>query len=592
MRYTLVSFSAVTIAIFLFTLDAAAALPASIEIADRLSLRNSGRAAGKSLGTMVTEQGAAKWTTGLSVVFINPEGVTSSDTRGGTAAHAIPATSGKIHIQAEIKPVGSRWTGIAVGRGNMANDFWNSYDLLVYLGPAGNYEVVSRGEQLAHGDSTSYPEFRPEGFNTVSLEYDTIARSVTVWINGGPVLKACDLSSKKYVLAIAEAGFRFNEEVIPGSPAVRNYRAELTVQATAGLKPLEIDEFFLTPDQPILLTWKAAIVGPSDRIAYEIRDYWGQSVARGEGTVKSDGAVNVLLKALSRGYYEIYFPQSRETFGIVALEAQTGMADPFFCIDAGLSWLETREELRPALVHSLHRSGIGMTRERLSWGTVNPDRDQWDWEGGPRKYASLRKTYADQSVPILEILQGGPRHLGMLRSCPFPQNLVEVARSWKMIGAQFHSGWGATEIWNEPDLEFMPADQYVVLVKTAALALQESRISTPIVGGVFATIPPGSYFDTCAANGMLDQVDGVSFHTYDPALDMQGMVGRYRAWLKASGKERLPLWVSESGLPWESGPDRPPPDQAADSALEITMKGIESRACGIARYFPFVYTFY
>lgn len=49
----------------------------------------------------------------------------------------------------------------------------------------------------------------------------------------------------------------------------------------------------------------------------------------------------------------------------------------------------------------------------------------------------------------------------------------------------------------------------------------------------------------------------------------------------------MPLWLTESGRPWKQGPDRPPIDQDQTSALDITMKGIESQACGIARYFPF-----
>ena len=54
----------------------------------------------------------------------------------------------------------------------------------------------------------------------------------------------------------------------------------------------------------------------------------------------------------------------------------------------------------------------------------------------------------------------------------------------------------------------------------------------------------------------------------------------------------MPLWITECGRPWSRGPDRPPIAEDQTSALDIVMKGVEARACGVARYFPFVYPFY
>jgi len=308
--------------------------------------------------------------------------------------------------------------------------------------------------------------------------------------------------------------------------------------------------------------------------------------------VSPQGDVRVPLTALAQGYYEIVFRQSQETFGLVVLPPQQGPADPYFCMDAGLSWLETREALRPGLVRILHRSGIAMSRERLSWGAIHRRHDQWQWDSPPQKSATMRNIYAQQQVPILEMLHGAAPQLGMLRNNPYPQNLVEASNSWQTIAAHFQSAWGAAEIWNEPDLIAQPADQYMTLVKTAAYALRQAKVAVPVVGGVYANVPPGSYYDTCAANGLFKLVDAVSFHAYDRAPDVLGMVRRYRAWFKAAGKETMPLWLTECGLPWDLGPSRPPAQQDALSALEISMKGIEGRACGITRYFPFVYTFY
>jgi hypothetical protein len=73
---------------------------------------------------------------------------------------------------------------------------------------------------------------------------------------------------------------------------------------------------------------------------------------------------------------------------------------------------------------------------------------------------------------------------------------------------------------------------------------------------------------------------------------MEELVGKYRDWLAAHSRPDMPLWITECGRPWKRGPGRPPVDQDAASALDITRKAVEARACGIARYFAFVYPFY
>jgi hypothetical protein len=75
-------------------------------------------------------------------------------------------------------------------------------------------------------------------------------------------------------------------------------------------------------------------------------------------------------------------------------------------------------------------------------------------------------------------------------------------------------------------------------------------------------------------------------------MEMEPLVARYREWLEERQRPSMPLWITECGRPWKRGPKRPPADQDAQSALDITMKAVEARACGIARYFAFVYPYY
>lgn len=363
------------------------------------------------------------------------------------------------------------------------------------------------------------------------------------------------------------------------------------VAAAATLEPVDVERFFVTPDHPAVLQWhveSGRLAGPIEAIA---RDYGDRAVATIPAKITADGLVELTVK-LPVGFYEIELPAVGQRFGLVALAPVDGPRDPFFSIDAAMSWLVRGDDrVREGLVKVLQRSGVVMSRERLNWAQINPNEGEWDWDS-PLHYETLRKTYAAHGVEVLEMFHGTTRWAGVIER--YPDDLVGTARAWREIGRRWRPAWGAMEVWNEPDISFggnLPADQYVPLVRTIACAFDQAGVDVPLVGGVFAHyLPP--YLDGAARNGLLDLVDVASFHTYGRAPGMEDLIGKYRAWLAAHDRPAMPLWLTECGRPWKRGPDRPPADQDAASALDVTMKAVESRACGVARYFAFVYPFY
>jgi len=360
--------------------------------------------------------------------------------------------------------------------------------------------------------------------------------------------------------------------------------------AAAPLKPAGVSRFFVAPGQLVTLQWQIESGATPRGQSCAVRDYAGRVVNRLEGRIAADGAVEVELRP-ARGYCDLEFPHTGQRFGVVALPAAGADPDPFFSIDAAMSWLVRDEAVRADLVKVLRRCGITMARERVAWGQINPARDTWDWQTD-RRYEWLRQVYAKTGVEVLEMCHDTPAWVG--RVVRYPDNLVAASAAWRTIARRWGATWGALEIWNEPDIFFggdLPADQYVSLVKTIAGGLAQQRIDVPLVGGVVAHFHR-AYLDNAAANGLLEHVDVISFHTYATAPAMEGLVGRYRQWLAEHGRPAMPLWITECGRPWKRGPERPPQQQDAASALDITMKAVEARACGIARYFAFVYPFY
>jgi len=358
----------------------------------------------------------------------------------------------------------------------------------------------------------------------------------------------------------------------------------------AVLRPAAVNEFFVTPGKPAVLRWCIESEKFAAPLDYTVRDYWGKQVATGRATVLEEKTTQVAVQ-LAPGFYDIEFPAAKERFGILALPAFEGKLDPFFAIDSALSWLVRDDGVREGLVKGLRRSGVGMSRERVSWGQIHRQKDTWDWETD-RHYETLRKTCSKHGVAVLEMFHDAPAWLGKIER--YPDDLIATAQAWEQIARRWRPTWGAFEVWNEPDIFFgghLPADQYASLVKTFSWAFAEGGIDVPLVGGVLAHYNT-RYVENMARNGLLDCVDVASFHTYGRALQMEGLVARFRAWLKAHGKETMPLWLTECGRPWKRGPGRPPADQGRESALDITMKAVEARACGIAVHFPFVYPYY
>lgn len=363
----------------------------------------------------------------------------------------------------------------------------------------------------------------------------------------------------------------------------------LVASAEAKLVPQHVESYFVRPNVAQPLVWNREGDAPSGEVAYVIRDYAGKTVRDGHAAVAADGTLTLPVQ-LSAGFYDVEFPAVKQSFGVMAIEPFAGKRDPIFGMDSALSWLELRPEQRESLIKILARSGVSMSRERLNIGALNPQADTWDWNTN-RNYESIRKSYGAAGVPVLEMMYGMPSRTAD-KGDRYPQQLTEISKIWEQISRRFSSSWGAVEVWNEPDLIALPADQYVPLAKVAAYAQYRAGVSAPIVGGVFSGYIPGAYQDVCAANGMLENVDAVSFHLYEDAPEIEAMTVLYRKWLAKNNREGMPIWLTECGRPWTIGPDRAPQGEDAKTALEIAMKAAEARAVGIGVYCPFVYVFY
>ncbi len=569
-----------------FALPLRAGVPDRATIADAFTLNSKDRTEGASLNGIMTEKGNVGWVTQKSVIFKKDGAVTTGSSEGGVAYVALPDGAGNVvKVEADINASGTDWVGLALGQG--LNDFYNGAQLFILLRPNGEYVVFAQGLKTQIGAGSDAPQGNDA--NHVELEYHGADNTVTASINGQAIITNHALGG--FTPVLKSAGFYFNpppetKDLKPGISKVDNFAVTVKEDGRS-LAPSNVGQCFIEPDRPVVLTW----IGASAH-SWAIIDYTGREVSRGEAAPDVGEPLKVPVR-LPRGYYEIVFDGTGPTFGIVAAPQWKGATDPFFCIDSALSWLEPRAEVREALIGILHRSGIGMSRERLSWDKVNPAEGQWDWETANR-FDSLRQSYVRQGVPVLEMFHYAPAWTGTSAPDVFPANLRATAQAWSAIAKHWLTAWGGIEIWNEPDIAVgsaLPADRYLPLVKILNYALRPALGNKPQVGGVFSYFNP-TYLEQSIANGLLESVDSVSFHEYGKSEVLERTIASYRAAMTGRGREGMPLWITECGWPWRMGPGRPPAGEDAESALQIAMKAVEARAGGIARFFPFVYPSY
>ena len=375
---------------------------------------------------------------------------------------------------------------------------------------------------------------------------------------------------------------------------IRNFSILLFFCATfahaATLTPIDVSRFAVDPDAESSIQWKASQPIPPDQLGFTIYDVYGNATDR-KGTATLTEDTLTASVSLPQGYWEIAFDSLDERFGIVSLPASEKW-DKYFAIDAALSWLVHNDELREGMVKLSKRAGIGMLRERLRLSSVSPEAGKFDWDTRDH-YDLLRETCKKYGVEVLELFHDTPRWMGRIEV--YPKNLIAFADAADRFTEKWEHTWGGIELWNEPDIFFggnLPADQYLPIVKAYAYRAKQRDAKTPIVGGVLA-IPNKEWIENAKANGLLDLIDIFSFHTYDRAVSMENIVETYRNFLcDGKGHENMPLWLTECGRPWKKGPGRPPVEQDLESVTDIVMKGIESKCCGVDRYFPFVLPYY
>ncbi|WP_295809473.1 hypothetical protein [uncultured Victivallis sp.] len=304
--------------------------------------------------------------------------------------------------------------------------------------------------------------------------------------------------------------------------------------------------------------------------------------------------------SLPTGFYELRFPALGQLFGISILPPHSGNVDPFFAME-GLLEGRTRN-LQENCLDLLVRNGISHNREWSDFAGLHPRSGEYVRRNDPLYRIAgtkgIRSIFAFTDFPawLEPVANQAGRNI-------LPGKLIGLDRAMERMLESRKAGVEGFQILNEYDGSTFPAEANLPPLKAAAWAARGREIA--LVGAAFCQ---GSTLieRESIAGGMLDFIDVFCIHTYAEPERMLSYVQEYRHDMKGHPKENMPIWITESGKPWHRGISgvvkqvyggtldnlHPQVEEDMISALWITMKAVEAKACGVARYYPFVMPFF
>lgn len=211
----------------------AGVVQAETVIKDQFGLKE--RVVGLPLNKTATESGDANWQATPNVIMAG-EGdagyVAIADVMPFMARVSIPPTAKLITVEAKLRAVPSKvsgnWMAIGIGNPKLGSPPWGN-GVFVTIDTAGNYGCLGDpdpndfvSKSVVGIKRGKMPEFNPDGLNRVKLEFDKADNSVSVWINGSPVMEKVSIGGKNFTVEPAFAGFSgFGQE--PKSKTVTDF---------------------------------------------------------------------------------------------------------------------------------------------------------------------------------------------------------------------------------------------------------------------------------------------------------------------------------------------------------------------------------
>lgn len=341
---------------------------------------------------------------------------------------------------------------------------------------------------------------------------------------------------------------------------------------------------------------------PAHKLTWRYLDYSGKETASGQAEFEPYTRELRIPPPAQTGYHDLELPALGIRSGVVVNEPFFGAPDEYFAIDSSFSWggPPGNEAKIRSYLEILRTNGIVWSRDRIDWVPVNPAPGRYEFG---KRFGRYRKIAADMGIKTLDTFHTTPRWNrndsgSPSKSNKYPQDLIAAAKSWSDIVRQWSGTIKALEVWNEPDLSFgnsYPPEYVTAFTKAVSRRMAGDNRECKVVGGVFAwPREESNFYRLYLQNGLLRDVDALSYHTYNQVKALLPTVERMRRVEQETDPERagIPYWITECGMPWRGGKHRASLDDDRHTAVEIVGKAAEFRALGFERYVAFGYKYY
>jgi hypothetical protein len=370
---------------------------------------------------------------------------------------------------------------------------------------------------------------------------------------------------------------------------------------------------FITPGRDTSLYFVSEGKASVSALDYKLYDYLDKPA--GAGKLEWDRASNCYITHvnLPQGFYEIRIPASGRSFGIVSIPAYQGDTDGFFAISTHLSAILYRhppEFRNPEWVRRclaiVKRTGIRSIREMDEWKLADrgPGRMDWDY-----RMADTVRRYAEiYGIEVLNMTASFPARVAAEKSeiirnhyCVVSVDLLKFKGPFLAMNRRWAGTLCGMQLGNEPDGKSMPGECNMSMVQAASWYLKQAGAATPLVAPALTNRDMNlDFLKLYMANGWFDYTDVITFHNYSEPHRIYSDVKAFREILRGRAKAGMPIWITECGKAWLRGKKRywearDTSDGKARallaedqlSAYYIAVKAVESKACGVEKYFPF-----
>lgn len=340
----------------------------------------------------------------------------------------------------------------------------------------------------------------------------------------------------------------------------------------------------------------------------DLIDYSGNTVALPVPAIWNEEKKQLeITMPMERGFYELSLPELQLSCGIIVAPEFPGKRDPYFAMDTALGVFRdyASEETRKSALELLTQSGIGMIRDRIVWNALEKEQGKFDFLASSLRTVDQEdawKTVRESGCRVLNVFHDAPLWTGRRGEAkdrnryPYPVDLVGTSESWKTIASHWGELWDALEVWNEPEIAFgnsLPGDRVAAVQHALSYTLAQAGSPIKICGGAFTGYQRNpKFFDSYIENGVFDDADLFSLHDYLEPERFENLISAHRKMLAGTAQPGIPIWITECGMPWLSKKDRAEQEEDRHSAVAISGKSFEGKACGVERMFMFVYSFY